>query len=131
MAFSATLTSFVENRNVEGNIGPVWETVITFTIAAGDGSAKLTFPVKVNGILQKIVTASGAAAGIAGTFTLSIDDNGDNEIFTAATPVTPAEGATSTFNLSEPVNGTIDIGIDPNDDPTSGSWIITVTLRGI
>jgi hypothetical protein len=77
------------------------------------------------------VAVSGAASGITGTFTLSIEDNGDNEVFTAATPATPAEGATSVFNVHEPLSGTVDVYIDPNDDPTSGSWTVTITLRGI
>lgn len=129
MVFSAALTSFVELRNTEENIGPVWERVITFTIDVGDGSAKLTHAVPVNGRLTKIIAKSGTAADITGTFTLSIDDNGNNEIFSASGP---AEGATSTFNVSEDVTGTIDVGIDPNDDPGSGdAWVIVITLRGI
>ncbi len=128
MVFTAAQTSSVEDRNTEENIGQIWERVITFTIDAGDGSAKLTQALNINGRITKIIAKSGAAAGITGTFTLSIDDNGNNEIFTASGP---AEGATSTFNVSEDVSGTIDVGINPNDDPTSGSWEIVITLRGI
>ena len=131
MAFTSTLTHEGKRNDTNSTRNDVWEKVITFTIDAGDGSAKTAQAVEINGILQKIVAVSGAATGIAGTFTLSIDDNSDNEIFTAATPSTPAEGATSTFNLSEPLSGTVDVSINPNDDPTSGSWTITITLRGI
>lgn len=131
MAFTGVVANVVDRRSDPTGRHPVWVKTVTFTIDAGDGSAKLTKAVPVNGILQKIVAKSGAATGITGTFTLSIDDNSDNEIFTAATPVTPAEGAISTFNVNEPVAGTIDVGINPNDDPTSGSWTITITLRGI
>ena len=107
---------------------PVWEVVLTWVITAGDGSAEVKYALPKNGILQKIIAKSGAATGIAGTFTLAIDDNGDNEIFTASGP---AEGATSVWNVNEPICGTIDIGVNPNDDPTDGTWTITVTLRGI
>jgi len=129
MAFTSTLatTQTVPTSDLL-NRYRVWEKVITFTIDAGDGSAKTAQAVELNGILQKIVAVSGAATGITGTFTLSIEDNGNNEIFTASGP---AEGATSTWNVHEPLSGTIDVYINPNDDPTSGSWTITITLRGI
>lgn len=107
---------------------PVWEVVATFIIEAEGGHAEIKQAIPVNGILQKIVAYSGAATGITGTFTLAIDDNGDNEIFTASGP---AETATSVWNVNEPVSGNIDVGVDTNDDPTSGTWTITVTLRGI
>ena len=128
MVFTAVLTTPTDRRSDDTDRYPVWERIITFTIDAGDGNAKLTQAVPVNGILQKIIVTSGTANSISGTFTLSIDDNGNNEIFTASGP---AEEGTSTFNVTEPVTGSIDVGIDPNDDPGSGSWVITVTLRGI
>jgi len=128
MTFTVTETSntmaAVERKEGQS----VWEVVLTYTIEAGDGSAEVKYALPVNGILQKIIAKSGTAEGITGTFTLAIDDNGDNEIFTASGP---AEGATSTWNVTEPVSGVIDIGVNPNDDPTSGSWTIVVTLRGI
>ena len=128
MVFTSLLATPTDSRLNNVDRFPVWERIITYTIDAGDGSAKLTQAVPVNGRLTKIIAKSGAAAGITGTFTLSIDDNGNNEIFTTSGP---AEGATSTFSVSEDVSGTIDVGIDPNDDPTSGSWEIVITLRGI
>lgn len=129
MAFSGVLTSSVEKRVKEPNGKSVWERVITFTIAAGNGSAKTAIALPINGRLTKIIAKSGTAADITGTFTLSIEDNGDNEIFTASGPV---EGATITFSVSEDLTGTIDVYINPNDDPGSGSpWIITITLRGV
>ena len=106
----------------------VWEVVLTFTLTSTSGGDEIKVNLPVNGTLQKIIATSGAAAGITGTFTLAIDDNGDNEIFTASGP---AEGATSLFSVSEPVSGIIVIGVNPSDDPTSGTWTITVTLRGI
>lgn len=131
MAFTSTLTTThtVPTQDLL-NRYRVWEKVVTFTIDAGDGSAKTAQAVEINGILQKIVAVSGAHDN-AETFTLSIDDNSDNEIFTAATPATPAEGATSTWNVHEPLSGTVDVNIDPSDDPATGSWTVTITLRGI
>jgi hypothetical protein len=128
MAFTSVLSDPTDRRSDSLDRRPVWERIITFTIDAGDGSAKTAQAVPLNGIIQKIIATSGTATGITGTFTLSIEDNGDNEIFTASGP---AEGATSTWSATEPVTGIIDVYIDPNDDPTSGSWTITITLRGI
>lgn len=130
MAFTSTLmTSDKRDQNID--TFPVWERKIVFTIDAGDGSAKTAQAVEMNGIVKSITATSGAATGITGTFTLSIDDNDNNEVFTAATPETPAETATSVFNVDIPLSGIIDVNIDPNDDPTSGSWEITIVLRGV
>lgn len=106
----------------------VWEVVCTFVLTDTSGGDEIKAAVPINGILQKIIAKSGAATGITGTLTLAIDDNGDNEIFTASGP---AEENTSTWNVSEPVSGVIDVGVDPSDDPTDGTWTIVVTLRGI
>jgi hypothetical protein len=106
----------------------VWEVVLEFVLDASAGGDEIKFSLPLNGTIQKIIAKSGAATGITGTFVIAIDDNGDNEIFTSAGP---AEGATSQFSVTEPVSGVIDIGVDPNDDPTGGTWTITVTLRGI
>ena len=125
---TAVLTSSVDRRNQEPFIKPAWEHVLTYTLTTSSGGDEIKLALPVNGILQKIIVSSGAAAGITGTLTLAIDDNGDNEIFTSAGP---AEGATSTFDVWEPVTGTIDIGVNPSDDPTSGTWTIIVTLRGV
>ncbi len=114
-------------RGVEKN---VWEKVIVFTLVDGSGGDAITQSVPLmNGILQKIIIANGAAAGIAGTVTLAIQDNGGNTVFPATAG--PAEGAESAFNVWEPLTGTISVILDPSDDPTSGSWEITVTLRGV
>lgn len=128
MAGTSSLTSSVERRNVEPIIKQIWERVITFTLTSSSGGDEIKEALPINGILRTIIAKSGTAAGIAGTFTLAIDDNGDNEIFTASGP---AEGATSVWQVDLPVSGEIDIGVNPNDDPTSGTWTITITLRGI
>ncbi len=127
MAFTSTLSTS-DRRTDTLNQHPIWEQVITFTIDAGDGSAKTAQVIDINGILQKITVSSGVADGISGTLTLSLEDNNDDEIFTASGP---AEGAVSTFNVNEPLSGLTDVYINPNDDPTGGSWTIVVTLRGI
>ncbi len=105
----------------------IWEVVLTYTLGTSSGGDEIKFNLPVNGMLRTIIAKSGAATGITGTFTLAIDDNGDNEIFTASGP---AEGASSKWSVTEPVSGIIDIGVNPNDDPTSGTWTITITLRG-
>lgn len=128
MAGTVVETSRVDRRNSADKKFPVWEIVLTYTLTTTSTGAEIKHALPINGILQKIICKSGAATGIAGTLVLAIDDNGDNEIFTAAGP---AEGATSTWSVSEPVNGFIDVGVNPSDDPTAGTWTITVTLRGI
>ena len=107
----------------------VWEEVITYTLTATSGGDAITQVIPVNGILQKIIIASGAATGISGTLTLAIKDNGGNTIFPATAG--PAETEESTFNVWEPIAGTMSAIVDPSDDPTSGTWEIVVTLRGI
>lgn len=128
MAGTATVSSTVERRSDSLDRRPVWERVITYVFSSTAGGDEVKQTIPINGILQKIIAKSGAATGITGTFTLAIDDNDDNEIFTASGP---AEGATSTWNVSEPLTGVIDVGVDPSDDPTAGTWTIIVTLRGI
>lgn len=129
MAFTSTL-SVTESPEVITKLNryTVWERVIVYTIDAGDGSTKTAQIVPINGLLQTVTATSGTAAGISGTFTLSIEDNSDVEIFTTSGP---AEGASAKYSMNEPLAGNIDVYIDPNDDPTSGSWTVTVALRGL
>lgn len=105
---------------------PVWEQVITFTFASGD-TAEVKAPVPLNGILQKILCKPAAKTGAAATVTLAIDDNNDYEMFTQAAL---AENTLYTYNVSEPLDGVIDVGILPSADPAA-DWTIIVVLRGI
>ena len=125
MAGSSILTSSVERRNVEPNIKPVWEAVLTFTFASGD-TAEVKHALPLNGLLQKIVVTNSGATAVV-TSTVAMDDNADNEIFSAATL---AESTTYNYSVNEPVAGTIDIGVTPSTDPLS-AYSVTVTLRGI
>lgn len=128
MAGTVSQTSAVERRNKEPEIRTVWERVLTFILTDSSGADEIKQALNLNGIIRHISAVSGAATGITGTFTLAIDDNADAEIFSASGP---AEGATSNWNVDLAVSGTIDIGVNPNDDPTSGTWTIVITLRGI
>lgn len=127
-AGTVVLSTSVDRRNQEPHNMPVWEYVMTYTMTSSSGTAEIKHALPINGIIQKVVAYSGAATGITATFELAIDDNGDNEIFTAGGP---AELATSAWSLNEPVSGTIDIGVAPGYFPTGGTWEVTVTLRGI
>ena len=105
---------------------PVWEEVLTFTFASGDTSEeKIVIP--INGLLQKIIVKCSGASGASVTATVAIDDNGDNEIFTVAAL---AESTTYPYNVNEPLNGNIDVGVTPSTDPLS-AYTVTVTLRGV
>jgi len=130
MANSSTLTSSVERRNVEPNIKQVWERVITYLVEADGGATEMKEVIPINGILQKIIVKVGDAAGVSATVNVAIDDNGDNEIF-AVTGL--AENSTYKYDVNEPVSGSIDVGMNPSDDPAAGNidWPVVVTLRGI
>ena len=123
MAVSSTLT------NKPFDTTPVWEKVITQTWITGDGHAEQSQPVSINGLLQKIVLKVSSVTGDPDV-TLTIDDNGDNEIFNSGAK---DDGATYTFSLSEPVVGVIDVAVDPSADPGGAAQTLTVitTLRGI
>ena len=134
MANSTALTSKFDRRNLEPHVQPVWEYVVTFTIEADGGSSELSHTLdNLNGLLTDIIVESGAAGGISGTFGLAIDDNRDNEIFVAASPATPAEGANARFPVDITVRGDLKIQVNPSDDPTVGQadWEIVVTVKGI
>ena len=105
---------------------PVWERVITYTFASGD-AAEVKQEIPINGILQKIICKPAAKDGAARTVTLAIDDNGGYEIFSAAAL---AEDTPYTYNVSEPLDGVIVVGILPSADPVA-AWTIEVVLRGI
>lgn len=127
MAGSSTLTSSVEQRGDTLNKHPIWERVITYTYTVDGGDAEVKHVLSINGILQKIIVKVGSDFN-SGTVNFAIDDNGDNEIF-AVTSL--AESSTSVYDVSEPICGDMDIGIDPSDDPASASSTVVVTLRGI
>ena len=123
----AVLTSSVERRNQEPLIKPVWEHVITWTYDADDAGAE-TQELPVNGILLKVIMKLPLTTTTGTTEQLLILDNGDNTIFDS-TEV--GENATHTFNVYEPVTGTLDVILEPS--AASGDAVTTkvITLRGI
>jgi len=126
---TSVLTSSVERRNQEPLIKPVWEHVITYTYDADDAGA-VTQSIPINGILLKVIMTIPDTTTDNTTEQLLIKDNGDNTIFDS-TELTEGEGVTYTFNLYEPLTGTIDIILEPS--AASGDAVTTkvVTLRGI
>lgn len=123
---TVSLTSSVERRNQEPLIKPVWEHVIT-AVFDDDDTANVTHALPVNGILIKVIlVAPDATTGR--TYQVEIDDNADNEIFDSGEQ---AENATYTFNMFEPVTGTIDINIGPSGTMGATNPDIVVYLRGI
>ncbi len=117
MANSGVLTTELDRRNLEPTKQPVWEHVLTYTIEADGGSSEIKVPLPINGIIRHISAVVGAAGGITGTINLAIDDNADAEIFSATSL---AESTTNNFQVDLPVSGTIDVGVNPSDDPTTG-----------
>lgn len=122
---SSVQTAFLDNRLTREK-NPVWERILTFTFASGD-STEEKLAIDLNGLLQKIIVKCSAADGATVTATVAIDDNGDNEIFTVAAL---AESTTYPFSVSEPLSGSIDVGILPSTDPLS-AYTVIVTLRGV
>lgn len=124
---SATLTSFVERRNLEPNIKPVWEYVITWTYDSDDAGAE-TQSLNINGILLKVIVVIPVTTTTGTTSQVLIKDNGDHTIFDSGEQ---SEDATYVFSLYEPLSGTIDIVIEPSAAAgTTGSTPV-VTIRGI
>lgn len=124
-AETAVLTSYVERRNQEPLIKPVWELVVTASFAEGDdGDATQAIP--INGILQKVVlvvpdTTSDPACEV------EILDNADNKIFDS----TDQAVGTHTFNIHEPMTGTMDVVIGPAGDMGADGGDVVVYIRGI
>lgn len=119
------LTSWVERRNQEPTIKPIWEFVITGTwTAADDSDTKITIP--VNGVIIAVIlkipsSKSGADAEV------EIGDSAENVIFDSAD-----QGAgTCTFNIFEPVTENIKVWMGPSAAFGVGGGEIVVTLRGI
>ena len=122
---TAVLTSWVERRNQEPLIKPVWEFKVTGSFDDNDvGNA--TQAVAVNGIILKVVlivpdTDSDPACEV------EILDNADNLIFDS----TDLAVGTHTFNIYEPVIGIIDVVMGPSGVFGTGGGDIVVYLRGI
>ncbi len=126
---TSVLTSWVERRNQEPLIKPVWEHVITYTYDADDaGAVTQAFP--VNGILMKVIMTIPDTTSDTTTEQLLIKDNGDNTIFDSG-ELTEGEGVTYTFNCYEPVTGTIDVILEPSTFSGDAVTTKTITLRGI
>lgn len=122
---SAARATPVNDRYIYHKL-PVWEEVLTFTFANGD-EAEQKIAVPINGLLRKIIVKCSAASGAVVTATVAVDDNADNEIFSVAAL---AEATTYTYNVDEPLSGTIDVGVLPSTDPLS-AYSVTVYLRGV
>ena len=126
---TSVLTSWVERRNQEPLIKPVWERVVTFTYDVDDALAK-THTLPINGILLKVIMELPLTTAAGTTEQLLILDNGDNTIFDS-TEV--AENNTHVFDVYEPLTGLVDLILEPSaasedvDDATTK----VVTLRGI
>ena len=120
-----TVTSRYDRRQVDNEMWPVWEIVITGSWDADD-TGDITQAVDINGILQKIILKIPNTD--AATAQLKILDNGDNTIFDSGEV---AEDATHSYNVSEPLSGTTDVFLEPSAAMGGSGGDIVVTLRGI
>lgn len=123
---TVVLTSSVERRNQEPFIKPVWEYVVTGTFDSDD-TGDVTEAININGILLKVILTVPDTSS-APTGQVVIKDNGDNTIFDSGEQ---AEAATYTFNLYEPLSGSIDVVIGPSGVTGTTTSDFVVTIRGI
>ena len=122
---SATITTSLEQRG-DPKL-PVWEHLITWTYDTDDAGAE-TQAIGLNGVLLKIVFSIPVTTRTGTTSQLLIKDNSDNTIFDSGEL---AENVTYTFNLFEPLSGTIDLVYEPSATSQKASVSPTVLLRGI
>jgi len=125
---SSSLVSY-NDRSAEPIVRPVWEQVITYTYDADDAGA-VTESIPINGILMKVILTLPDTTTDTTTEQLTIKDNGDNTIFDTGEK-TEGEGVTYTYDLSEPISGTIDVTLEPSAASGDAVTTKTVTLRGI
>lgn len=127
MADSVTVSSNTVAATARKESEDVWEIVISFFTDTG-AHVEGTTAIPLNGIIQKVVMALPATTATGSTSTFTIDDNENDEIFNSGAQ---AENATYTFNLNEPVSGTLDFSLDVSKDPTGSGVTNVVTIRGI
>ncbi|HDZ14658.1 hypothetical protein LCGC14_1014880 [marine sediment metagenome] len=101
-----------------------WERIITFSIVDNDTTGAAVVP--INGLLQKIIVTLSDMDDAEGTTDVSLTDNGDNTIFSVTNL---AESNTTTYIVSEPLVGEVNV-ILGHDDP-NGPATVVVTLRGV
>lgn len=118
---TVVLTSWLDRRNQEPLIKPVWEYVITASYSATD-DGNITRAIPLNGILLKIILVVPSDSA-----EVEILDNGNNKIFDSADQTT----GTHTYTVYEPLTGTIDVVIGPDAAIGGSGGDIVVTLRGI
>jgi hypothetical protein len=123
---SSTLTSRVNRRNQEPYVKPVWEYVITGVFDTDD-TTNVTESIPFNGILMKVILVAPNGTN-AVTYQVQIKDNADIVIFDTGEK---AEAVTYTYNLFEPVSGTIDIVYGPSGAIGATNPDILIYLRGI
>lgn len=122
---TSTLVSY-NDRSAEPIVRPVWEQVITYDFDADD-TTNVTQSIPINGILMKVIFVTPDAT-TGRTYQVEIDDNADIEIFDSGEK---AEATTYTYNLFEPISGTIDITVGPSGTMGATNPDILVYLRGI
>ena len=122
---SIVLTSWVERRNQEPLIKPVWEFVITGTWTAEDDSnTKITIP--VNGVIITVILKIPSSKSNADA-EVEIGDSAEHIIFDSSDQA----AGTCTYNIFEPVTENIKVWMGPSAAFGVGGGEIVVTLRGI
>lgn len=122
---TVSITRWVERRNQEPLIKPVWEYVLT-AVYDDDDVTDVTQAIAINGILQKVILVAPDGLN-AVTYQVEVADNGDIVIFDSGEQ---NENNTYTFNCTEPLTGIIDVVIGVSG-AIGDAQDIVVVLRGI
>ncbi len=121
---STGVTALVDDRPTGTDRFPAWESITVFSLISGDTTG--VAPIKINGIVQKVIVTLTDMASAEGTTDVSLTDNGDNPIFSVTDL---AESATYVYSVSEPVVSEVNIVLGFTNPAATAT--VTVTLRGI
>ena len=124
---AATIKTNTTDERREGNGVYVWEKHIEFVTPNATHAAQIA-NIPINGVLQKIIVVCPATQATGKTFTFTIDDDNDVEIFALGAT---AENDTYIYNVTEPLNGVIDITIDFNASVGTTDHTLSLYLRGV
>jgi hypothetical protein len=117
-------SKFDERRD---QVSPVWERHFLATFDADDTTDQTLTIHPLNGIIQKVVVKVNDNTN-AVTSQLEIKDSGDNIVFDTGEL---AENDTYTFNMSEPVNGSIDFVAGISAAAGASGATIEIWVRGV
>lgn len=125
-AAAGLISSFVENRNDQFLVQPVWEYVSTFSVVSGDTTGAITIP--MNGIARHFTYKTPNTTNNDLTSTLTVSDNDGNIIFTTGAGI--AENTTNNYSVDLPLSGDVVVDITFNEDVGVSADFVFI-MRGV